>query len=55
MKLLWNPLYKCGWYKQRNNWKKVVFKTTVDYDAILSLNEKHIEQQLDHKDLRAIT
>ena len=35
--------------------KKVVFKTIVDYDAILSLNEKHIEQQLDHKDLRAIT
>ena len=36
--LLWNTLYKHGWYKQKNVWKKWLIKK-VDNDKILRLNE----------------
>ena len=52
--MLWNILYKHGWYNQRNIWKKGV-ETIVDKDRILWLNEKHTEEGLHHKKLPIIT
>ena len=42
------------WYKQKNIWKNGV-ETIVDNDGILSLNEKYIEEGLDHKNLQTST
>ena len=39
----------------REIYERNVIETIVDNDGILCLNEKHIEERLDHKDLREIT
>ena len=49
--MLFNILYRYGWYKQRNVSKNGV-ETIADDDEILWLHEKHIEQVLDWKNLR---
>ena len=49
--LLWNTLYKYVRYKQKNVWKDSV-ETIVDSYGILRLNEKHIEEGLDHRKLQ---
>ena len=40
---------------RRETYKKNGLETIVDNDGILWLNGKHIEEELDHKNLRAIT
>ena len=40
---------------RRETYKKNGLETIVDNDGILWLNEKHMEEELDHKNLRAIT
>ena len=39
---------------KKNVWKKC-YRTIVDYDGISWLNEKHIEEWLDHNNFREIT
>ena len=36
-------------------YEKVSIETIADNDGILQLNEKHIEERLDHKNVREIT
>ena len=54
LKLLWNRLFKYGWYKQKNVWKNGT-KIIADNDGILWSNEKQMEQGLEHKNLWEIT
>ena len=54
LKLLWDTLCKYGWYKQENVWKKWR-KHSIYNDRILWLNEKYIEEGLNHKNVREIT
>ena len=56
LKLLWNTLCekKCEKTCEKTCEKNGV-ETIVDSDGILWLNEKNIEQGLDHKNLRDIT
>ena len=54
LKLLWNRLFKYGWYKQKNVWKNGT-KIIADNDGILWSNEKQMEQGLAHKNLWEIT
>ena len=46
--------YKYSWYKQKNASKNGA-DIIVDRDGILWFNEKHIEEDLDHKHLRGTT
>ena len=48
--MLLNILNKHGWYKQRNIWINGA-GTTVDNECILWLNEKLIEEGLDHQNV----
>ena len=41
--------------KSRKTYESNSIETIVDNDGILQLNEKHIEEGLDHKNLREIT
>ena len=54
LKLLWNRLFKYGWYKQKNVWKNGT-KIIADNDGILWSNEKQMKQGLEHKNLLEIT
>ena len=49
-KLLWNILYKNG-YISRERYERDRVEIIVDSDGILWLNEKHIEEKLDQKQL----
>ena len=39
----------------RKTYERNGIETIVDNDGVLSLNKKHIEEGLDHKDLQEIT
>ena len=54
LQLLWNILYKYGWYQQKT-YKRNGTETIADNDRILWINQKHIEKELDHKYLREFT
>ena len=54
VKLLWNILYKLVDIS-RKTYERNGIETIVDNDGILWLNEKHIEEGLDHKNLQEIT
>ena len=50
LKPLWNKLYI-----SREAYEKNGVETIVNKDGILWVNEKHVEEGLDHKNLRATT
>ena len=52
LKILWNILYKYGWYKQKDFEQNGV---ETYCDGILWLNEKHMKEGLDHKYLQMTT
>ena len=39
----------------RKTYERIGLETIIDNDGIMWLNEKHIEEGLDHKNLREIT
>ena len=39
----------------RETYEKKIVESIIDNDGILWFNEEHIEEELDHKSLRAIT
>ena len=51
---MWKTLYKYGWYKQRS-YERNSIEIIGDNNGILWLNKKHVEEGLDHNNLREIT
>ena len=49
-----NTIYKYDWISRKTH-KRNCIETIVNNDEILWLNEKHIEEGLDHKNVQQIT